>query len=100
MCTAACLYSPDVTQKKEGQDEKGIVAEYSTWRTINKKEEGTATKEVVVVEEAKRKRPHERSEAGGRKQVQRQKQLLVRCSKSKKKSLENCSNYTFSINFV
>ena len=82
MCTAACLYSPDVTQKKEGQDEKGIVAEYSTWRTINKKEEGTATKEVVVVEEAKRKRPHERSEAGGRKQVQRQKQLLVQCPKS------------------
>ena len=84
--------------KKEGQDEKGIVAEYSTWRTINKKEEGTATKEVVVVEEAKRKRPHERSEARGRKQVQRQKQLFVQCPKSEK-SLRNCSNFTFSINF-
>ena len=32
--------------KKAGQDVKGIVAEYSTWRTINKKESkgGTAPK--------------------------------------------------------
>ena len=31
-------------KEKEGQDEKGIVAEYSTWRTINKKEGTEGTK--------------------------------------------------------